>query len=125
MKASLSFALGISTIYTTLWVIIVIDTWKGIRQLKRCRYSVIDFADILAKEMLEQASQLQVCTNLINNVIEQSDSNCRLTTVSSVTACTGNKQHTKIILKGGKQLRCVCCSRVNLLEQKTKLMCQE
>ena len=78
-------------LYTTLFGIMVIDTWKGIRQLNRCSYSVTDFTDILAKEMLERASQLQVCTNLINNVIEQSGSNSCLTTVSSLTACTGTK----------------------------------
>ena len=75
--------------------------------------------------LLEQVSQLQVCTNLIDNVIKQSDSNSCLTTVSSLTACTGNKQHTKIILKEGKQLRCIWCSRFNFLERKTVLMCQE
>ena len=112
-------------LYTTLLGIIVIDTWKGIRQLIRCSYSVTNFSDILLKEMLEHASQLQVCTNLINNVIEQSDSNSCLTTVSSFVAYTGNKQRTKIILKGGKQLRCMWCSRVNLLERKTTLMRQE
>ena len=51
--------------------------------------------------MLKQASQLQVYTDLINNVIEESDSKSCLTIVSSLTACTGNKQHTKMILKGG------------------------
>ena len=75
--------------------IIIIDTWKGIRRLNRCSYSVTDSVDILAKEMLEQALWLQVCTNLINIVIEQSDSNSCLTTVSSLTACTGNKRQVK------------------------------
>ena len=82
-------------LYTTLLGIIVIDTWKGIRQLNRCSYSLTNFAYILAKEMLEQASQLQVFTNLIRNIIEQSDSNSCLTTVSSLTACTGNKRQVK------------------------------
>ena len=68
---------------------------------------------------------MQVGTYLINNVIEQSDSNSYLTTVSSLTACTGNKQSNKIILKRREQLRCMWCSRVNLLDRKTTLMCQE
>ena len=75
--------------------------------------------------MLQQASQLQVCTKMITNVIEHCDTNFCFTTVSSITACTGNKQQPKIILKVGKQLRCMWCSRVNLLERKTTIMCQE
>ena len=75
--------------------------------------------------MLEQASQLQVPTNMCNNIIKCSDSNSScLTTVSPITeSCTDyNKQHTKILLKGGKQLWCMWCSRVNLLESKNTLM---
>ena len=75
--------------------------------------------------MLEQAPQLQVSSDLINNVIKCSDSNCCHTTVSPITSYTGDKQHTKIVLKGGKQLRCMWCSRVNLIERKTTLICQE
>ena len=112
-------------LYTTLLGIIVIDTWKGIKRISRYSYSITDFADILAKEMLEQASKLQVSTDLINNVIKCSDSNSCHTTVSKITEYTGDKQHTKIVLKGGKQLRCMWCSRVNLIERKTTLMCQE
>ena len=40
-------------LYTTLLGILVIDTWKGMGQLNRCSYSVTDFANILANEMLE------------------------------------------------------------------------
>ena len=78
--------------------------------------------------MLEQASQLQVPTNMCNNIIKYSDSNFSFfTTVLPITESyiDYNKQHTKILLKGGKQLWCMWCSRVNLLERKTTLMCQE
>ena len=62
---------------------------------------------------------------MIDNIIEQSNSNSCLTAISSFTGGTGHKQHTNIILKGGKQLPCMWYSRVNLLEQKTTFMCQE
>ena len=60
--------------------------------------------------MLEQAPQLQVSIDLINNIIKYSDSNSCHITVSLITAYTGDKQHTKIVLKGGKQLQCMWCS---------------
>ena len=69
-----------------------IDTWKGIKRINRYIYSITDFADILAKEMLEQTCQLQVSTDLFNNEIEYSDSNSCHAKVSPITAYTGDKQ---------------------------------
>ena len=113
-------------LYTTLLGIIVIDAWKAIKRINRYSYSITDFADILAKEMLEQASQLQVSTEFINDEIKCAHSNSCHTTVSQISEHTGDKQqHTKIILKKGKQLQCMWCSRVNLIEQKTTLKCLE
>ena len=111
-------------LYTTLLGMIVIDTWKGLRASNRYLHSVSNFADILAQEMLDEASQLGNA-GLIDNIIDCSNSNSVNTPVSHLTACSLNKEHTKVILKEGKQLRCMWCSRVHLVERKTTLKCLE
>ena len=83
-----------------------------------------NFVDILAQEMLDQASQSQAesTTGLTNKITIETNSQ---TTASLLTACTVNKEHAKVILKKGKQLRCMWCSRVNLVDRKTTLKCLE
>ena len=99
----------------------VIDTWKGIKTMKRFFTSVSNFVDILAQEMLNQALQSQAETkDLTNEITVETNSQ---TSASPLTACTVNKEHTKVILKGEKQLRCMWCSRVNLVGRKTTLKC--
>ena len=93
----------------------VIDTWKGIRTMNRYLTSVSNFVDILAQEMLDQASQSQAeSTDLSNEITIETTSQ---TSASPLTACTGNKEHTKVIL--------MWCSGVNLIERKTALKCLE
>ena len=41
----------------------VIDTWKGIKIMNRYLTSMPNFVDILAQEMIDQASQLQAESN--------------------------------------------------------------
>ena len=91
--------------------------------MNRYLTSVSNFVDILAQEMLDQASQSQAeSTDLSNEITIETTSQ---TSASPLTACTGNKEHTNVILKKGKQLRCMWCSRVNLIERKTTLKCLE
>ena len=102
----------------------MIARWKCIKTMNRYLTSVYNFVDILAQEMLDQAfqSQAESTTGLTNEIIIESNSQ---TSASSFTACTGSKEHTKVILKGGKQLRCMWCRRVNLVERKIILKCLE
>merc|ERR1712071_154638 len=74
---------------------------------------------IIAQDILDDASQLGN-TGLIDNIIDCSNSNSATTPVSHLKACTLNKEHTKAILKEGKQLQCMWC-----VERKTKLKCLE
>ena len=80
----------------------VIDIWKGIKTMNRYLTSVSNFVDILAQEMLDQASQSQAesTTGLTNEITIETNSQ---TSASPLIACTGKKEHSKVILKGGKQ----------------------
>ena len=81
----------------------VIDTWKGTKRMYRYLTFVPNFVDILAQEMNDQASQSQAesATGLTNEITIETNSQ---TLSSPLTACTINKEHTKVILKKGKQL---------------------
>ena len=78
----------------------MIDTWKGIKTMNRYSTSVSNFIDILAHEMLDQASQSQAesITGLTNDITIETNSQ---TSASPLTACTVNKEHTKVIHKRG------------------------
>ena len=80
-----------------------------------------NFVGILAQEMLNQASQSQADTiGLTTEIIIETKSQ---TSASPLTASAGNKEHTTVILNGGKHLRCMWCSRLNLVERKFILKC--
>ena len=69
--------------------------------------------------MLDQASYSQAETiGLVNQVTIETNSH---TSASPLIACTVNKEYSKIILKWVKQLRCMWCSRLNLVERETTL----
>ena len=125
---------GYFRLYTTLLGMNVTDAWKIMRARNKKELSpptIVEFADALAWEMIEYAKLLEERerqsatsnpTPPVSNVETVS-----LSTVSSLPSRLDNPSHvhTKSFLKGGKQVRCIWCSRVNLVERKTTLKCLE
>ena len=119
-------------LYTTLVGMNVTDAWKSLRVLGLNDDDTIShFADVLAQEMVDYAGSLEKNNSLSASLITSdtgslSDkyTNESLTSVSSLSVSKEIKPHTKIYLKN-KQVRCIWCSRVNLVEKKTTMMCQE
>ena len=106
---------------------VVVDAWKALKIGDLSPLSVGEFADILAKELLEQAKELEnknkVCTKVVKTIVTSNTQNS--SSVSSLSIAKTCNSHTKVVLKNGKQLRCLWCSRVNLVERKTTLKCLE
>ena len=112
----------------------LVDTWKGLK-LQDNKTTVYDFADMLVQEMLDYANDIEaqeeqvtndditLATNLTDAV--SFNANSHLTSVSSLSNPKQICFHTKVFLKRNKQLRCIWCSRVNLVERKTTMMCKE
>ena len=101
----------------------VIDKWEGIKTMNRYSTSVSNFVEILAHEVLGQASQSQADTTGLTN--ESTIETNSQTSASPLTTCKGTKEHTKVIPKGGKHFRCMWYSRVNLVERKITIKCLE
>ena len=81
--------------------------------------------DILVKELLDQAQETASLplTNISN--IEGVEIESEISQLSTQVSATKELMQTMEFLKGGKQVRCICCSRVNLIERKTTLKCLE
>ena len=112
---------------TTLGIILT-DTWKLFkdRHCKGfCKVSISEFADILAKELLDQAKEAASLplTNISNK--EGAEIESEISQLSTQVRTTKELMHTMEFLKGGKQVRCIWCSGVNLIERKTTLKCLE
>ena len=119
-------------LYTTLLGMTVTDTWKLLKKNDPKYVTVAEFADILANEMIidaqtqeeqEKADERAKETTSLSEVILTA----AVSTVSSVTEASQamhNTTHTREILKRN-QLRCIWCSRVNLVERKTTMRCKE
>ena len=106
---------------------VVIVTWKALKIVEDDPLSVREFSDILAKRLMEETEELEkkkkVCKKVVQTVVTCKSENS--TSVSSFSTAKACSCHTKVILKNGKQLRCLWYSRVNLLERKTTLKYSE
>ena len=94
--------------------------------------AVSKFSDELTHDLMEQAEGLdeeqedtQATPPTLISTSESQESS--LTELSSVTNhAQKNRVHTKVSLKGGKQLRCIWCSRIHLIpNRKATIMYQE
>ena len=113
---------GYFRLFTTLLGIQVVDCWKVSDEREQTIY---DFADFLASDIISDANEVMKeeedddRTFLPTNVSLSADGN---TTPSSLSS---EKQYTHTMEKVKTQLRCLWCSRVNLLHRKTYLRCKE
>ena len=114
-------------IYTTILGIIVTDTWKLFKDKHHkgfCKVSISEFSDILAKELLDQAKEATLPVTNISGT-ETTDTESQVSQLTTQASTIKGGIHTRDFLKGGKQVRCIWCSRVNLVEKKTTLKCLE
>ena len=103
-------------ICTTILGIIVTDTWKLFKDKHHKGFrkvSISEFADILAKELLDQAKQPTLPVG-----IETTDTESQVLQLTTQASTIKGKIHTRDFLTKGKQVRCIWCSRVNLVEKK-------
>ena len=99
----------------------VVDTWKMMKKKDANHSSITEFADVLAREMIDHVENLLQDVPP-DNVVTVEPEETSMTTTSTLTVDT-NMRHTKIFLTDKKQLRCIWCSRINLTERKTTMMC--
>ena len=106
---------------------VVVDAWKGLKIGDLNSLSIGEFANILAGELIDEAYALEKKDKVSLNALIQNEVTCNIisSSVSSISRVKACSTHTKKILKNGKQLRCLWCSRVNLTERKTTLKCLE
>ena len=113
---------GYFRLYTTLLGMTVTDTWKQLKKKQEGYNSITNFSDILAKEMLEYAKSFE------DHEEHTVDTVSETRTCDDISSLSQDKvigTHTKIFLDTKHQLRCIWCSRVNLLQWKTTLKCKE
>ena len=113
-------------LYTTKVGIIVTNVWKTLKKVSKKNnqfLSIPNFGDELAYEIIKEAREEEEDTESQMSIaivpIPSTDS------ISTISAEAIGRIHTKIKLPAGKQLRCIWCSRVNLVERKCTVQCQE
>ena len=103
---------------------IATNAWNMTRVL-HSKKPIIKFADELAYEIIQKAKSIesmehersaQVCSPISTSVMSKSSS------VSSILI-ESSLNHTKLKIEPGKQVRCIWCSRVHLVERKSSLKC--
>ena len=117
---------GFFRLYTTFLGMNVSDVY-GLMPfvLNQKPESILSIADEISAEMIETAEKSEIKRGRIRKkyLPEVFCQNVTTSTISSPTI--HNSQHTQCYLKGGRQIRCVWCSRVNFTERKTTLLCVE
>lgn len=114
-------------LYTSILRVVVVDAWKALKLSDSKTLLVREFADVLAQQLLGEAEDLEE-KQVGNTIVPENVVTCTFkssTTVSSLSIVKPCNSHTKVLLKKGKQLRCLWCSCVNLVECKSTLKCLE
>ena len=118
-------------LFTTEVGCTVIDAWKMFKnnhKIAGVSPNVVQHTDILAYEMLEYANQLEER----NSQDTSPPTTVEATSVSDVSSVSASKDsktfsssHTRVLLTSSKQVRCIWCSRVHLVDRKVTMKCQE
>ena len=112
-------------LYQTVTGMVVTDVWKMFRICGEAYETIAEFIDVLASDMIREAEKLDAPQSDVPAVTLTRNPS----TMSSVTINGEDKPkemiHTKLFLKNKKQVRCMWCSRVELIERKTTMKCFE
>ena len=113
---------GYFRLFTTLLGIQVVDCWK--LQRGEDMDTIQEFADVLARELM-------VHNDDTDDIIEE-DGDCMpprristSTTITNPSSLSSDKEKQHTMERTTTQMRCLWCSRVNLLHRKTFLKCRE
>ena len=106
-------------LYTTLIGITVTDAWKCLRTKNKLFETITGFSNVLCSDIIDTANGMQSTTLPQVTITNSTES------LSSVTNGPIMYAHTRLFLKNKKQVRCIWCSRVNLVEKKTTMKCLE
>ena len=109
-------------LYTTMVGMTVVDAWKISRLQKQNNLTVTEYSNILTADMIDAGKKLQE-----NDIATIVDVDTNTATISSISLLTSpaSTTHTKVILEDRKQVRCIWCSRIHLIERKTTMKCLE
>ena len=124
-------------LYTTIVGMTIVDCWKLFRTKTKCNISILDFTDQLGKDMMEASKLFEfaekggTCTRSGKQYHKQEEHavQCVVTANASTDFSSlsmhaiAQKTHTREFTK--KQVRCIWCSRVSLIEKKTTMKCIE
>ena len=99
-----------------------IDAWKISRLQEQNSLTIKEYSDILAADMIDAATSLQKKT--IATIVDVDADTATTSSVSLLTS-PANTTHTKVLLEGRKQVRCIWCSRIHLVERNTTMKCLE
>ena len=86
---------------------ILTDTWKLFEiYIGFCKVLIFEYADILAKELIDQAKAQQAFTLPVTNITspENREIESQVLQLSTTVSTIKNSIHTKEFLKGGKHL---------------------
>ena len=111
-------------LYTTQVGMNLTDSWKAFKRHHKDGGfipSATEFSDITAYDMIQEAKILKGSEN--NTPSEVSVANEESTTSS--LSCVPCDEHTMVILDNKRQVRCVWCSRVNLIQRKVTMICKQ
>ena len=83
--------------------------------------SATEFADITAYDMIQEAETWKGTESDAPDVVDVTN---EMSTTSSLS-CVPCGEHTMVILDNKRQVRCVWCSRVNLMQRKVTMICKQ
>ena len=88
--------------------------------------NILELVDNMTMEMIEQSEGLESKKTATNKATSEVIT-CTTQEESSISSLTValKSEHSQIWMKGGRQVRCVWCSRVNFAVRKTTLICKE
>ena len=92
-------------LYTTMVGMTVTDTWNILKKKESKHSSITEFADILARDMLDYAFSLNNLPELALTILSEQSSVAASTLTTEII--NRNQSHTKSFLTAKKQMRCI------------------
>ena len=111
-----------------------VNTWNVSILKERTNMTVKEYRKVLAADMIKVAKKFKKSSRPSPTLISIA-TNIKDTDTTSISLLSDFSRvieyerkiqsHTKVILDKSRQVRCIWCSRVHLLEQKTTMRCIE
>jgi len=115
-------------LYQTMTGMVVTDAWKLFRICGQLYETITEFVNVLVSDIIKEAEMLEEATKTQDVPAVSLKLKSSTSSMSSITLPDKKAKemiHTKVFLKDKKQVRCMWCSRVELVERKTTMKCFE